>query len=112
MEALEQDYEDYRQSRLSARTFVRTLGPWRVETAAEGDTLLLLIVNDAERVVLRFVYDSLFERSRDVEMLKRVPPDGETQAGVAARLRRPPSAPAASNAKPMPGPDARKPPTP
>lgn len=111
MEALEQDYEDYLQSHRHSRTFIRTLGPWHVETAAEGDTLLLLIVNDAERAVLRFVYDSLFERSRDVEMLKRIPPDGETQAGVAARLRRPPPALTSSNAKPMPGPDASEPPT-
>ena len=103
MQAIGLPYQEYLEGHFYSLMTVKTLGPWRIESASQDGVFLLLLVNDAEQVAVVCRYGSFQERYEDVELLRRIPPDEGAGAAVAAWLRPPPLALSDAGAKPLPG---------
>jgi hypothetical protein len=102
MQTVEQPYQDYLDSHYQDLETIRTLGAWQIESASEENELLLVIVNHEEKVVVKCRYRSFFDRSDDIELLLRLPPDEGSAAGVLSWLRPSPPFLSAGNARPFP----------
>ncbi len=79
---------------------VRDFGRWQVWSAEQGQTPLLLVVNEIEEEVVKCQYESDAERSEDIALLRLLPPGGEAGAGVLAFPK--PPRPALSARRTMP----------
>ena len=102
MQTAEQPYQEYLDSRFQDLETICSLGAWQIESASDEGALLLVIVNHEKKSVALCRYTSLFERSDDIELLLRLPPEGDAEAGVFAWLKpSPPSLPA-GNTRPFP----------
>ena len=103
MQTIDLPYQEYLDGHFYYLMTVTTLGPWRIESASQDGVYLLLLVNHEEQSVVLCRYESFQERYADVEMLRRMRPDGAAGAAVAAWLRPTPPTLSDSDAKPLPG---------
>lgn len=79
-------------------------GLWQVWSAKQYQDPLLLLVNETEGVVIKCRYESREERAEDIDLLCRIPPEGEAGAGVLAVLKPVPPVLSAGDARPLPEP--------
>jgi len=79
-------------------------GLWQVWSARQYQAPLLLLVNETEEVVIKCQYDSQEERAEDIDLLRRIPPEGEADAGILAALKPVPPVLSAGSARPLPEP--------
>lgn len=65
---------------------VRDFGLWQVWSAQQYRLYLLLVVNEIEEIVVKCQYGSLEERTEEIKLLRRLPPEGGAGEGIFASL--------------------------
>ena len=101
MDVSEICYEVFSELALPNTRVIRVFHGWRALCAGAEDQLI--IIDDyRRRRALVFSYGTPADRDSDVEILLRIPEDGDGPAGQLARLRVPPPAKAGSAAAPWP----------
>lgn len=81
---------------------IRTIGSYEIFSASQNGKLLLFVVEHDIRTARRCEYKDLARQEQDIKMWRRLPPGGDEEASVGARLVPLPPSSAASQAKLFP----------
>ena len=93
-------YQEFMDGHYNDLDTVRQIGMLQVLSASQGGTLLLFVVEHDIHLVRRCEYETLANYKRDIEMWRRLPPNGDEEAGMGAKIVSLPPSLAAGNTRP------------
>src|SRR5262245_17319631 len=102
MRVSEREYDEFPADHFPNMVPVRTFSDCRVWSAGVEQPLLVLVEDGTRRIAV-FEYDTVEERQRDIDRIRRMPEgDGETGAGMPILLGPTPPTRSATSAEELP----------
>ena len=103
-------YQEFMDGHYLNLKSVRQINSWEIFSGWVGKSPFLFIVEHDIHQVLRCEYESLEKQERDIELWRQLPPGGDEEAGVGAKIGPLPPSFAASSARPFPSDTEAEPP--